>query len=143
MKVKADVLVIAAHPDDAELGCAGTIIKLITAGKNVVIADLTAGELGTRGNVETRKQEAIQATQLLGIADRTNLRLRDGFFQVNEYEIRELIRVIRIYQPEIILANAPFDRHPDHGKAGKLAKEAAFLAGLPKLETFHEGIQQT
>jgi len=141
--VKLDVLVLAAHPDDAELGCSGTIIKLVQQGRRVGIIDLTRGELGTRGTPELRLQEAEKAAKILGLSLRENLGLADGFFQVDETSKRAVISAIRRYQPTLVLANAPEDRHPDHGRAGALAREACFLAGLRKIETQHEGkVQQ-
>ena len=132
---KLDLLVITVHPDDAELGCAGTILKHIAAGKKVGIVDLTQGELGTRGTAETRKQEAADASSLLGITVRENLKMRDGFFKNDEEHQLKVIEVIRKYQPEIIISNALHDRHPDHGRAGELVNDAVFLSGLRKIDT--------
>ena len=132
---KLDLLVIAVHPDDAELGCAGTILKHIAAGKKVGIVDLTQGELGTRGTADTRKQEAEDASRLLGISVRENLRMRDGFFKNDEDHQLKVIQIIRKYQPEIIISNALHDRHPDHGRAGELVNDAVFLSGLRKIQT--------
>ncbi len=133
--MKLDILVFAVHPDDAELGCAGTILKHIALGKKVGIIDLTRGELGTRGTAETRDEEAAISAKILGIHARENLKFRDGFFLNNENHQLEVIKVIRKYQPEIILSNALTDRHPDHGKAGDLVNDAAFLSGLTKITT--------
>jgi N-acetylglucosamine malate deacetylase 1 len=133
--MKLDILAIGAHPDDVELGCSGTILNEIRNGKTVGIADLTQGELGTRGTVETRYQEATEAVRILGVAVRENLKLPDGFFENNPASQLKLIRVIRKYQPEIVLANAPEDRHPDHGRAARLIADACFFAGLRKIET--------
>lgn len=132
---KLDLLVITVHPDDAELGCAGTILKHIAASKKVGIVDLTQGELGTRGTAETRKQEAAEASSLLGITVRENLKMRDGFFKNDEEHQLKVIEVIRKYQPEIIISNALHDRHPDHGRAGELVNDAVFLSGLRKIDT--------
>ncbi|MEH3114724.1 bacillithiol biosynthesis deacetylase BshB1 [Pedobacter terrae] len=137
-----DILVIAVHPDDAELCCSGTILKHIALGKKVGIVDLTRGELGTRGTAETRDEEAADSAKILGLHIRENLRLRDGFFQNDEFHRLEIIKVIRKYQPEIILSNALEDRHPDHGRAGDLVYDSVFLSGLPKIETSIEGIKQ-
>jgi N-acetylglucosamine malate deacetylase 1 len=136
--MKLDILVLAAHPDDAELGCAGTIAKHIAEGYKVGIIDFTQGELGTRGTIETRSQEAADAAAILGVSVRENLKLRDGFFQNDEEHQLKVIRAIRKYRPEIVLANALYDRHSDHGKAAKLAFDAAFLSGLAKIETTDE-----
>lgn len=136
--MKLDLLAIGVHPDDVELGCSGTIINEVHLGKKVGILDLTQGELGTRGTVETRYAEAAEAARIMGIHVRENLKMRDGFFENDEQHKMQLIRVIRKYQPEIVLANALEDRHPDHGRAGKLIAEACFLAGLIKIETRDE-----
>jgi len=139
---KLDLLVIAVHPDDAELGAGGTIAKYVATGKRVGIVDLTRGELGTRGTAQTRDQEALEAAQILGLTVRENLGLRDGFLQNNEQEQRAIIQVIRKYKPEIIITNALTDRHPNHGLAGKLVGDAVFFAGLRKIQTLEEGQAQ-
>lgn len=133
--MKLDILVMAAHPDDAELSCAGTILKHISAGKKVGIVDFTRGELGTRGTPEIRLQESADATKILGLHARENLGIRDGFFRNDEETQLKLIEVIRKYQPEIVLANALEDRHPDHGKGAQLAIDACFLSGLRQIKT--------
>jgi N-acetylglucosamine malate deacetylase 1 len=133
--MKLDILVLAAHPDDAELGCGGTIAKHTTRGHKVGIVDLTRGELGTRGTPETRHQEADASAKILGISVRENLRLSDGFFQNGPESQLAVIRAIRKYQPRIVLANAISDRHIDHGKGANLAYDASFLSGLIKIET--------
>jgi bacillithiol biosynthesis deacetylase BshB1 len=140
--MKLDILAFGVHPDDVELGCSGTLMAALAEGKQVGIVDLTRGELGTRGNAETRKTEADNAAAVMGIKVRENLGLADGFFQQNEESLRKLITVIRKYQPDIILANALHDRHPDHGRSGKLAADAAFLSGLRKVETSLDGQPQ-
>ncbi len=134
--MKLDILVFAAHPDDAELGCSGTILYHIAKGYNVGIVDFTSGELGTRGSGELRLIEANNASKVLGLSMRENLGFRDGFFVNDEQHQLKLIEIIRKYQPEIVLANAPDDRHPDHGRAAKLTTDACFFAGLSKIETF-------
>lgn len=134
--MKIDILVMAVHPDDAELSCAGTILKHIADGKKVVIVDFTQGELGTRGTKEIRLKEANNAAKILGLTDRVNMAFKDGFFKNDEEHQRALIKVIRKYQPDIVLANAIDDRHPDHGRAAELAKEACFYSGLRMIETF-------
>lgn len=140
--IKLDLLVIAVHPDDAELGAGGTIAKYVAAGKKVGIVDLTRGELGTRGTAETRDQEAHDAAAILGLTVRDNLALRDGFFNNSEEDKLAVIRAIRQYQPEIIITNAITDRHPDHGRAGHMVSEACFLSGLRKIETSYDGVLQ-
>ena len=140
--MKVDVLAIGAHPDDVELGCGGTIAKLISEGKIVAILDLTQGELGTRGTNETRAIEAKNAAEILGISARENLKMKDGFLiNSEEYQLR-IIKAIRTYQPEIVFCNAVDDRHPDHAKAAKLASDACFLSGLIKIETEESGKKQ-
>ena len=140
--MKLDILAFGVHPDDVELGCAGTIMAAIDQGKKVGIVDLTRGELGTRGTPTTRTQEAEAAAKIMGVDVRENLDMADGFFVNDEAHQRKIIALIRKYQPDIILANAPEDRHPDHGRSAKLVSDAAFLSGLRKVETIHEGITQ-
>ncbi|GHE42356.1 bacillithiol biosynthesis deacetylase BshB1 [Sphingobacterium griseoflavum] len=137
--MKLDLMVITVHPDDAELGAAGTIAKYVAAGKWVGIVDLTRGELGTRGTAETRKKEAALAAEILGVHVRENLNLRDGFFMNDEENQLSVIRAIRKYQPEIVITNALEDRHPDHGRASKLVNDALFLSGLRRIETALDG----
>ncbi len=136
--MKLDILAIGVHPDDVELGCSGTMINEIRNGKKVGILDLTQGELGTRGTIETRYQEAAQAAMIIGAHVRENLKMRDGFFRNDEDHQLRLITAIRKYQPSIIIANVLDDRHPDHGRAGQLIADASFLSGLVKVETRDE-----
>lgn len=140
--MKLDILVLAVHPDDAELGCSGTIAKHIAMGKKVGIIDFTRGELGTRGSAEIRDIEAADSAKILGLHARENLKFKDGFFTNDEEHKIAVIRMIRKYQPEIILTNALHDRHPDHGRAGDLANDACFLSGLSKISTNIEGQEQ-
>ena len=140
--IKVDVLAIGAHPDDVELGCGGTLVKLISEGKKVAIVDLTQGELGTRGTNFTRAEEAAEAAKILGISARENLKMKDGFIQNSEEYQMKIVTMIRKYQPEIVLSNAIDDRHPDHAKASKLVSDACFLSGLVKIETVLEGNNQ-
>lgn len=140
--MKLDLLVFAAHPDDAELACSGTIIKHIKMGKKVGIIDLTRGEMGTRGTAETRAEESKNATKILGIQVRENLALDDCFFDLSKESQLAIIRMIRKYKPNTILANAIEDRHPDHGRGAKLVSEAFFKSGLRKIETFENGTLQ-
>lgn len=137
--MKLDILAFAAHPDDVELSAAGTLMKHIEQGKKVGIVDLTQGELGSRGTVETRYAEAEKASEILGVHYRTNLKMRDGFFDINEENKRLIIQQIRLFRPEVVLMNAVTDRHPDHGRAAQLVSEACFYAGLRKIETQWEG----
>ena len=131
--MKVDILVFGAHPDDVELGCSGTIIKLVEHGKKVAIIDLTRGELGTRGTAESRKKECENATKILGVAVRENMNFEDGFFKDDEKHKLALIKKIREYCPEIVIANASTDRHPDHGRASQIVVDACFLSGLEKV----------
>ncbi|WP_295181870.1 bacillithiol biosynthesis deacetylase BshB1 [uncultured Christiangramia sp.] len=140
--MKLDILAIGAHPDDVELSCAGTIAKEISRGKKVGILDLTRGELGTRGTAEIRDQEAAAAAEVLGVEVRENLEFSDAFFTNNASHQMEIIKMIRKYQPEIVLCNAVDDRHIDHGKAAKLISDACFLSGLRKIETIMNGDSQ-
>ncbi len=140
--IKLDILVLPVHPDDAELGCSGTILKEVALGKKVGIVDLTRGELGTRGTPEIRAKEAEASSTILGLAVRGNLAIPDGFFENSkEYQLK-VITAIRKYQPEIIITNAYHDRHPDHGRASKLVEDAVFLSGLRKIETLDAGNSQ-
>lgn len=141
--MKVDILAFGAHPDDVELGAAGTLAKEISLGKTVGIIDLTQGELGTRGSAEIRLQEAAKAKEVLGAKVRENLKFRDGFFLNDEAHQRAIIEKIRQYQPEIVLCNAIDDRHIDHGKGSKLVSDACFLSGLRRIETSFEGEVQT
>jgi len=133
--MKLDILAFGAHPDDVELGCSGTIAKEISLGKKVGIIDLTRGELGTRGSVEIRNQEAANAAKILGVSVRENLDMRDGFLINDEVHQMQIIKMLRKYRPEIVLCNAIDDRHIDHGKGSKLVSDACFLSGLIKIET--------
>ena len=140
--MKLDLLVFAVHPDDAELGCSGTILRHVAAGKKVGVVDFTRGELGTRGTADTRDQEAAESSKILGLQVRENLKFRDGFFSNDEAHQLEVVKMIRKYQPEIVLSNALHDRHPDHGRAGDLVNDACFLAGLSKVATVLDGVEQ-
>ena len=135
---KLDILVFAAHPDDVELACSGTVLKHISLGYKVGIVDLTRGELGTRGSAEIRAEETRVASSILGIHSRENLGFRDGFFEIDEAHLLRVVEIIRKYQPELILANAASDRHPDHKRAGDLVSRANFLSGLVKIETANQ-----
>jgi bacillithiol biosynthesis deacetylase BshB1 len=132
---KINVLAIAAHPDDVELCCSGTLMMEKLHGKTTGVIDLTRGELGTRGTPALRIEESGAAAKVMDLDVRENLCLADGFFQNDEASQRRLISVIRKYQPEIVLAGALADRHPDHGRAGKLISDSCFLSGLRKVET--------
>lgn len=133
--MKLDILAFGAHPDDIELGAGGTLIAHVHQGKSVGLIDLTYGELGSRGNKEIRLQEAAQAKEIIGATTRMNLGMADGFFQNDEKHQKEIIRIIRHFKPEIVICNAPTDRHPDHGRAAQLVSDACFYAGLTKIST--------
>ncbi len=141
--MKLDILAIGVHPDDVELSCSGTLLSHIDKGYKVGLLDLTLGELGTRGNAEIRTQEAMASAHLMGALVREQLDMADGFFSHNQENLVKIIRVIRRYCPNVILANAVQDRHPDHGRAAKLIADACFLSGLIKIETFEDnGVPQ-
>ncbi|WP_396184288.1 bacillithiol biosynthesis deacetylase BshB1 [Flavobacterium sp.] len=142
MSLKLDILAFGAHPDDVELGCAGTLAKEISLGRKVGIIDLTEGELGTRGSIEIRYKEAAKASEILDISFRENLKMRDGFFKNDEEHQMEVIKMIRKYRPKIVLCNAIEDRHIDHGKGAELVSDACFLSGLKRIETVLEGEKQ-
>jgi N-acetylglucosamine malate deacetylase 1 len=140
--LKLDILVLPVQPDDAELGCAGTILKEIALGKKVGIVDLTRGELGTRGSAEIRDHEAAESAKILGLTTRDNLSLPDGFFENKKEHQLKVIETIRRFKPEIVITNAYHDRHPDHGRASDLVEDASFLSGLRKIETWYDGKKQ-
>ncbi len=140
--MKLDILAMGAHPDDVELGCGGTLAKEIANGKKVGILDLTKGELGTRGSAEIRSQESAKAAEILGVSVRENMGFKDGFFVNDAQHQLEIIKIIRKYQPDIVLTNAIADRHIDHGKASKLTSAACFLSGLRRIETILDGKKQ-
>ncbi len=140
--MKLAILAIGAHPDDVELGCGATLAKEISLGKKVGILDLTKGELGTRGSAEIRAEEAKNGAKILGVEVRENLGFADGFFVNDEKHQLEIIKIIRKYQPEIVLCNAFDDRHIDHPKGSKLVSDACFLSGLVKVETKLDGVKQ-
>jgi len=140
--MKLDILAFGAHPDDVELGCAGTILKHIEDGRKIGIIDLTRGELGTRGSAAIRKKESDAAAKILGVAVRENLGMADGFFLNDKKHQLKVIQKIRQYQPDVVIANSPKDRHPDHGRGAQLVSDACFLAGLPKIKTSLHGKSQ-
>lgn len=136
--MKLDVLVFASHPDDAELGCGGTIASLTSAGKKVGIIDLTKGEMGTRGDEKTRSEEVEEASEVLGLSYRKNLDLGDSLLPNTRENQLKIIEQVRKTQPHICITGATFDRHPDHGKGTKLALDALFYSGLKKIPTSSE-----
>lgn len=142
MPGQLDVLAFGAHPDDVELAAGGTIALLVSQGKKVGIADLTRGQLGSRGTIADREEEAAASSSILGLAMRENLGMQDGFFENDAQHREAVIKIIRRYRPNIVLANAPEDRHPDHGRAAKLVADAAYFAGLRKIKTVWSGAEQ-
>jgi N-acetylglucosamine malate deacetylase 1 len=141
--MKLDILAFAAHPDDVELGCAGTLIAHIETGKKAGVVDLTRGELGTRGTPAERVAEAEAAAQIMGLSIRDNLGFADGFFQNDKEHQLQIVRKVRQYRPDIVLMNALHDRHPDHGRGAAVVAEACFLAGLKMIKTLgDDGLEQ-
>lgn len=137
--MKLDILAFAAHPDDVELSCGGTMILHAQKGYKTGIIDLTKGEMGTRGTPEQRMVEAENSARILGLSARENLGFPDTWFENNQSYQLEIIKMLRKYKPEIVLANAPYDRHPDHGRASSLLEESLFKSGLSKIETKIDG----
>jgi len=133
--MKLDILAFAAHPDDVEMSCGATIAKYTDQGKKVGIVDFTQGQMGTRGTPELRLQEAAKASEILKLAIRENLGFEDIYFTNDIDHQLKVVAMIRKYRPEIVLANAPNDRHPDHGRAADVVKASIFLSGLKKLST--------
>lgn len=140
--MKLDLLAISAHPDDAELGCSGALMVALAKGKKAGIIDLTRGEMGTRGSVAIRDQEAAEATKIMGLTVRENLNFKDIYFTNDEKHQIEVVKIIRKYQPEVIITGAIRDRHPDHAKGSALVKQACFMSGLHKLDTELDGSSQ-
>ena len=139
---QVDLLCITAHPDDVEIGCAGTVLRHRAQGRTVGLVELTAGELGTRGTPAIRRAEAEAAADVLGVAFRYQLGLADGFFRADRESLLRVVASIRRHRPQVVITNAVRDRHPDHGRAGALVAEACFLSGLRRIETLHEGVAQ-
>ncbi|MCF6352992.1 MAG: bacillithiol biosynthesis deacetylase BshB1 [Cyclobacteriaceae bacterium] len=141
-QIKLDILALAAHPDDVELSCGGTIAKYCAEGKKVGVVDFTQGQMGTKGSPELRLKEAANAAKVLGLVVRENLGLEDIFFENSMKNQLKIVEMIRKYRPEILLINAAEDRHPDHVRASAMSKSAVFLAGLKKIETSVDGKPQ-
>ena len=132
--MKVDILAIGIHPDDVELSASGTLLAHQAMGKSFGLLDLSAGELGTRGTPEIRKEEAMASAKLLGAAFRRQLDIPDGLFEHKPENWLKIVREIRACQPEIVLCNAIDDRHPDHGRAAKMVADASFYSGLSKID---------
>lgn len=137
-----DVLAFGAHPDDIELSCGGTIAKLVNEGHKVALADLTEGELGTRGNREIRAKEAAEAAKIMGVVTRRNLRIPDGNIELSQENLKKAITLIRELRPKIMIIPHSVERHPDHVHGHKLCKEAWYYAGLRKITTMLDGEEQ-
>lgn len=132
---KIDILAIGVHPDDVELSASGALLRHADMGYTFGMLDLSAGEMGTRGDADTRRSEALEAARLLGARFRVQLDIPDALFTHAPEQWLKIVRVIRAAQPQIVLCNAPDDRHPDHGRAARLCSDACFYAGLKKIET--------
>ncbi|MCK4470576.1 MAG: bacillithiol biosynthesis deacetylase BshB1, partial [Anaerolineae bacterium] len=135
---KVDVMAFGAHPDDIEIGCGGTLIKLVDLGHSVVLVDMAQGEMGTRGTVETRRAEAAAAAKIIGAVARENLKLEDGNIRADEEAKHRVVEVIRKHRPRLVFIPYYKDRHPDHYHASQVAYEGIFLAGLAQYETGQE-----
>ncbi len=142
MDQHVDILCITAHPDDVEISMAGTVIRQVELGHSVGLVELTAGELGTRGTPEVRRQEAEAGMKVLGARFRYQLGLPDGFFRADRESLLKVIASIRAHRPRLVLTNALQDRHPDHGRAASLVAEACFLSGLRRIHTEHDQVPQ-
>jgi N-acetylglucosamine malate deacetylase 1 len=127
-----DILAIAAHRDDVELTCAGTLLKAVDQGHSTGILDLTAGETGTRGSAEIRSQEAERAAAILGVSERCNAGLPDAHLQNTDATRRIVVEALRHFQPRVVILPFPQGRHPDHRIASELGRDACFLSGLAK-----------
>ncbi|MGK2857358.1 MAG: bacillithiol biosynthesis deacetylase BshB1 [Thermoanaerobaculia bacterium] len=132
---KVDYLFFGAHPDDAEIGCGGSMLEAVAKGKKIALVDLTRGEMGTRGTPETRLHESLASARVLGALFRRQLDLGDGSLRSGRDEELEVISIIRKHRPSIVFAPWPDDRHPDHTRCGRLVTEASFYSGLAKIET--------
>jgi len=130
-----DAIFFAAHADDIELACGGTIAKMVEEGRRAGIVDLTRGEMGTRGTPETRKRESKAAAAMLGATFREQLDFGDGGMRAGRDEEMEIIEIVRRWRPQVVFAPWPDERHPDHSRSGRLVTEASFYAGLGKIET--------
>lgn len=137
-----DILCITAHPDDAEIGMGGTLLRHIHMGRSVGLVDLSSGELGTRGSGEIRRQEAEASARVIGAKFRYQLGLPDGFFEINEQSLLQVITAIRRHRPRVVFTNAVRDRHPDHGRGSELVSRACFLSGLRRVATQDQGQEQ-
>ena len=142
MRSKLDILAIVAHPDDAEIGCGGTLLLHAKQKQSVGVVTLTQGELGTRGNAQLRIKEAAAAAAILQLSVNEHLSLPDGFVLDSPENRLRIVEVIRKYTPRIVLTNPKHDRHPDHVAVAHLVAHAVFLAGLPKLKSYNQAVEQ-
>jgi bacillithiol biosynthesis deacetylase BshB1 len=140
--MKLDLLAIGVHPDDVEISAGGTVIRHVQLGKKVGVLHLTKGELGTRGSAAIRLKEAAASATLMGVAVNDNLGMADGFFRNDKEHQLKIIQRIRLYRPAVVICNALYDRHPDHGRSSSLVSEACFYAGLAKIKTLDKGKPQ-
>jgi N-acetylglucosamine malate deacetylase 1 len=132
--MSVDILAIAAHRDDVELTCAGTLLKAVDAGYRTAILDLTAGESGTRGNASLRAEEAEKAARILGVSERRNAGLPDAHLHNSDEARRAIVEQIRRFAPRIVILPFPVGRHPDHRVASELGRDASYLAGLERYD---------
>jgi len=140
---KIDILAIGIHPDDVELSCSGTLLRHAAQGKTFGLLDLSQGEMGTRGTAAIRAEEALASAKIMGAAFRETLDIPDALFEHKPENWLKIVRAIRAVRPEIVLCNAPDDRHPDHHRAAKMTQDACYYSGLEKIETFdNEGVKQ-
>ena len=140
--MKLDILIFAAHPDDAELGMGGTIAKLVSEGKSVGIVDFSEAELSSNGTVESRRLETEDASRILRVAIRENFKITDGKVKISDKVVNSVIVLLRTHKPQVVFAPYFNDRHPDHIGASKIVKEAVFFSGLKKIKTVLENKKQ-
>ncbi len=136
-----DIMAFGAHPDDIEIGCGGTLLKLSTRGRRIVLVDLVRGEMATRGTVAERNEEASKAARILGVEARENLGLKDGYIAVTDEAKRKVAEVVRSYRPSLVMVPYCRDRHPDHYRTSEVVYEGLFMAGLERFETGQESFR--
>lgn len=130
-----DIMAFGAHPDDIEIGCGGTLLKLREKGYSIALVDMVRGEMATRGTIETRRAESAEAARIIGAVARENLELQDGNIHTSPEAKYRVARVVRQYRPKLVFLPYYHDRHPDHYHASELAYEGIFMAGLVSFET--------
>jgi bacillithiol biosynthesis deacetylase BshB1 len=141
MVSNVDVMAFGAHPDDIEIGCGGTLLKLSIRGYRVVLVDLVRGEMATRGTVAERNEEAAKAARIIGVEARQNLELKDGHIAVTDEAKRKVAEVVRSYRPSLAMVPYCRDRHPDHYRTSEVVYEGLFMAGLERFETGQESFR--